>query len=1796
MKSHWKPLAVGLGSVIAITLFILLLPFGGPAAASGQAITPDAGPDFTGAVTTGSGAPVGNSRVSLFNSNYSIDQATYTSLNGTGSYSLTLNGVPNGTYQMKARAPMYGFGSIAADSRVVTVTYSAGTPQQVNFSLRAPAITGTVVMPAPPGGIVTGTNVSLYVNAGDPDKPSWQYYDNYLTNGSGVFRIPRIDNGSYRAVAKLPSRPGFEMLANSLPMEFQYTQGMTFSIGTLTLTTISISGTVTKPDATPQANNWVDLYLTDGNNPQGTSLGGVSTDSAGVFKFGGLSNGMYKLIARADPSSSYFDSEPAQVPFFGNQATPIILQLRTPNLTGAVVDPLGNPVQGSRVDLKTGQWGPPQDSRSTDATGQFAFAGLITGSSYVLTAWPPSGSPYGESADYLLMYTGTARITLTLTTADLAGVVHDPQGQAVANANIDLYTRDHTTQRFAFAGNDGTFRFGSLVTNTYLLRARPGPGSDYGDSRELEVIYRGTPITNVVLTVTLPFLTGTVTAPDQTTPVAWAGVSLHSKDYRFANWSGTDQNGRFRFGSVDDGLYIIEAMPPFGGDSPYSQSRSVPVTVTNGVAVNVTQPFTLPLTGASITGTVLSPDGRTPISMTHVMLHDSNWYVQSHSNTNESGSFSFGGIDPGDYLIEADAPPMSRYSRSLPKTVNVAANETHYYTVTLTSPSLTGLTVRDAGGILVPVPRAGVDVRLKDNPAVANFSGSNEAGEFSFGGLNDGVYVLSAHTPWEATGLVPPASKLITITAGQAISETIIFTKASKHVAGTVARSNGQPVTDAMVFANKEGGAGWANGTVDDQGRYTIDVSPGGWMVSVGPARPEQIPDWTYGRPPVRVEFADNSDPITKTVNFTVTNAGSLIMGRLLKPDGNPPTQAGVGFHSVSGFGNGGPVEQDGSFRVSLPPGTYMFDVWLPDTSLSSPRLDPIVLGEDETKQLGTLTLQGRNSLITGYVKDASGRGLADVEIGAWLRKGIGGPGGGPGDWSHTTTITDGVFSLYVVSGTWEVSAMPSPDSRYVQSGPPTRVDVGENTTVSDVNIVVSSADGELTGSVVDADGEPLNDIYGFANANVGEGPNFRGYGAPINGGTFTIRLPSGTYSVEGGMPPGSEYSISRITGVVVTSSTSIVLTATQARAWIAGSLVGAAGSGLQANVFAGGPQGHSFTQVDAETGRYSMRVAPGEWFVNAWVDPSTGYVLEMPRDNRIIATENLTTTFNFTVTSASSKIWGVVSKPNGDPVGGAWVGAMQRDASGNPRPPYGGETNPSGVYTITVPNGTYEVNTFMPPDAGYLPPAPVTATVSSGTPVVRRDLQFRQPGASIYGTVTLSGTAVSDGLVRAFSDGGARAYTEIRSDGTYSMPVTGDDTWHIQAVREYSSTLYQSQVYSVPVGSGATQQDLVLAGGGTSMPNSSSTSFDASAMRQITLGDGTQIIIPAGSLAVSGTVTVNAVPKGNVAMDGSARPIGLAYDLSALDSNNAAISRFRQNVSVVLQYTEEQLAALGITEDQVMGSYWDSATGSWRNMTNVVQDKTANTLTIYTDHFSQWTITGGSAGTAGTAPDLGTSTKAASPSSNLQASDTVTYTVIMANSGDADASAVLTDSLPSEVTYVSGSVSPSPAATFHQGTGQIRWSGTISASQSVTVTFRVTLNLGVTAGSVITNTAVINDGTGTLTSPWATIAVAGAATATPTPTATSSPTATPSPTPTPTSTATATATATQTATATASPTPTATAVDTATATATATTTETATATASPTATATASPTPTATTPPYSVYLPVVLRGYASGW
>jgi len=106
--------------------------------------------------------------------------------------------------------------------------------------------------------------------------------------------------------------------------------------------------------------------------------------------------------------------------------------------------------------------------------------------------------------------------------------------------------------------------------------------------------------------------------------------------------------------------------------------------------------------------------------------------------------------------------------------------------------------------------------------------------------------------------------------------------------------------------------------------------------------------------------------------------------------------------------------------------------------------------------------------------------------------------------------------------------------------------------------------------------------------------------------------------------------------------------------------------------------------------------------------------------------------------------------------------------------------------------------------------------------------------------------------------------------------------------------------------------------------------------------------------------------------------------------------------------------------------------------------------------------------------PNLSTSTKTVTQPT-AQPGDSLLYTIVLNNTGTANANVSLTDAIPPYTTYVSGSVTG--GAVYNITLNQIEWAGTVHIGVPVAITFQVIVNAGTPAGTVIVNAAAVDDG-----------------------------------------------------------------------------------------------------------------------
>ena len=97
-------------------------------------------------------------------------------------------------------------------------------------------------------------------------------------------------------------------------------------------------------------------------------------------------------------------------------------------------------------------------------------------------------------------------------------------------------------------------------------------------------------------------------------------------------------------------------------------------------------------------------------------------------------------------------------------------------------------------------------------------------------------------------------------------------------------------------------------------------------------------------------------------------------------------------------------------------------------------------------------------------------------------------------------------------------------------------------------------------------------------------------------------------------------------------------------------------------------------------------------------------------------------------------------------------------------------------------------------------------------------------------------------------------------------------------------------------------------------------------------------------------------------------------------------------------------------------------------------------------------------------------------------AGTTLSYTIVISNSGNSFTAAAITDTLTPELTYVpdSLSVSANGGTSFGEAGGVITWTGAINAQSQINVSFSAVLTDALIAGETVTNTVVIT-GTGAL-------------------------------------------------------------------------------------------------------------------
>src|SRR5262245_520998 len=281
-------------------------------------------------------------------------------------------------------------------------------------------------------------------------------------------------------------------------------------------------------------------------------------------------------------------------------------------------------------------------------------------------------------------------------------VVAADSGQPLRKAQVRIFSPELRENRLATADADGKYEFKEVKAGRYTVSASKGSyvGLSYGQTRAFE---QGKPLeilagqTVEKVDFALPrgaIITGRV-IDEFGEPLPDAMVSVQ----RYQNIGGqrrlvpagrpasTNDIGEFRLFAIPPGQYYLQAslrsmgMPAdtddrsgyaptyFPGTSNLAEAQKV--TVRLGQGIIVMNMALLPTRTARITGTAVDAQGR-PLTGGVMAFPKSDSMMMMFgppAQIKPDGSFSLGGLTPGDYVVQTTGPPGSDYA-SMDLTIN----------------------------------------------------------------------------------------------------------------------------------------------------------------------------------------------------------------------------------------------------------------------------------------------------------------------------------------------------------------------------------------------------------------------------------------------------------------------------------------------------------------------------------------------------------------------------------------------------------------------------------------------------------------------------------------------------------------------------------------------------------------------------------------------------------------------------------------------------------------------------------------------------------------------------------------------------------------------------------------------------------------------------------------------------------------------------------------------------------------------------------------------------------------------
>ena len=782
-----------------------------------------------------------------------------------------------------------------------------------------------------------------------------------------------------------------------------------------------------------------------------------------------------------------------------------------------------------------------------------------------------------------------------------------------------------------------------------------------------------------------------------------------------------------------------------------------------------------------------------------------------------------------------------------------------------------------------------------------------------------------------ATGSVTKSVDLVFGVPDETWTGTITNGPTSGSSEAAIQAFDGQYQSWSPVFTDTSyvtqgftGGVGYFRLKVKSGSSWKINVMSNGAIITDGTDKfwPPVIPA-VYASSTTQTDLGSFAYvKADKTLNVTLANSATSEVITNNVCVGVKRTGGGffMGSQETHCNANSGDLQ---SYQFKVPAGAITVEVMKPGTG--NPDEYPLAISGATTNK--TINIAAPTSFIRVTVVDSAGTAINGAPVFANSSSGFG----------QAMTGTTGTTTLYVLPGTYRVEGFaPGLGQLTAQTG----VVVSGSSNPS-VTFTVNTAGLKTISGTVTQDSAGLGNVQIGAR---GTGATNGGNGTVTNSdGTYTLRVPAGTYKVGGW---------SQATGGLVEQTVDVSSADATGVNWSLGASgtlqITVTGGADVSPLFAGAfdPTAGRGNGTDVWTTSGNDKIAtitlPESTYEIHVGSPVTGELTPAGGDTAIIDGDE-TTTKTYTVAGVATLVTLNGNVTDGSTnIASANVWVSRVDGPGF----YSTLTDSSGNYSFKVPDTyTYRIGIRK---SGYL--GVDRDVIMSGNKT--EDFTLAAAGATITGKITSDGSTALAGAWVSAKKTGSDSWTGGPTDaaGNYSLSVDSGSSWTIYGE---GPCYLRSSGLSADAGDANKNITLTLDTSCTP-PTPQVNALTASTGGMVSNGEKMKVDIPANALGTgSDSVSISVQDADMAVSTANANPLKNSVQSITASNSSGSITSLNSKATLTIQYEESDLP-VGFDEADIQMAYFDSTTGQWEPIAATV-DTTLNTLTAQIDHFTDY-------------------------------------------------------------------------------------------------------------------------------------------------------------------------------------------------------------------------------------------------